>query len=206
VDHAEESETCEERGAEGEDAEAAEVDHEAEDASETAPFGFDEPGGFDFGHAGRAEGLEVAVDAADGDEESEDSPNGGGTEEEVHGDGAGSADEHGLFAADAVGEEAVEDLSEGVDEGRGENDFGHLGIGEMVLLGDGFVGDGEVVAAEIEAGVEEAEVTPVEAAAGTKTLRIGDGVFNRYRLSHSASRSTSVRSEGVARSLAAKGY
>lgn len=171
-DHAKESKTGKQGRAEIEDAEAAEIDHESEDAGESATFSFGKPGGFDFGHAGCAEGLKVSVDAANGHEETEDSPDRGGAEEDVHDDGAGGADEHRLFAADPIGDQSVDDLAKGINQRGGENNPRHLGIAEMVLVADGFVRDREIEPAEIKRCIEEPEVAPVEAAAGTEARRI----------------------------------
>ena len=46
----------------------------------------------------------------------------------------------------------------------------------MVLIADGFIGDGKVEAAEIEGGVEKAQISPVEAASRAETFWIGLGV------------------------------
>jgi hypothetical protein len=42
----------------------------------------------------------------------------------------------------------------------------------VILIGTGFVGDGDVVATEIEGGVEKAEVSPIEAAPRAKAGRV----------------------------------
>ena len=77
----EENETGEKRRAEIENPEAAEINHEPENAGEASALAMAEPGGVDFHHAGRAERLQVAVDPANGDEQPEQSPEGREPEE-----------------------------------------------------------------------------------------------------------------------------
>src|SRR5204862_7603357 len=60
----EEGKSGEQRRSEIEDAEAAEVDHETEEAGEAAALRMTEPGSIHFYHSGRAECLHVSIDAA----------------------------------------------------------------------------------------------------------------------------------------------
>src|SRR5271170_4633819 len=83
VDHAEQGETGEKRGAKSKNSSPAEIDHETKDPGETAAFGFREPGCFDFGHARRAKRLEVTVDAAYGDKQAKNPIDACSAKEEV---------------------------------------------------------------------------------------------------------------------------
>src|SRR5204863_9667574 len=61
-------------GSQFEDAKAAEVDHETEDAGEGAALRVTEPGSIYFYHSGRAECLHVSIDAANHHEQPKESP------------------------------------------------------------------------------------------------------------------------------------
>ena len=99
VNQAEDGEAGQQCRAEREDAEAAQVDHEAEDAGEPPALTVAEPGGVDLHHAGRAEGLQIAVHAADGDEQAKHPRERRGAKQHVHHDRARRADQHGAFAS-----------------------------------------------------------------------------------------------------------
>src|SRR5947199_8778904 len=64
----------EQRGSEFEDAETAEVDHETEDAGESAALRATEPGSIYFNHSGRTECLHVSIDAANDHEQPKKTP------------------------------------------------------------------------------------------------------------------------------------
>ena len=66
---AEKSKAGEEGGTEVEDAETTQIDHESENAGEAAAFSVLKPSGINFHHAGGTKGLEITINAADGNEE-----------------------------------------------------------------------------------------------------------------------------------------
>ena len=109
-------EAGEEERCEGVDRKLTQLDHDAEDTGEGAAFGAAEPRGIDFDHAGCAVGLEPAVEQRDESEGGERADEGREAEDEVTDDGADGADEHGPLSADAVGEEAVDQLAGAVSE------------------------------------------------------------------------------------------
>src|SRR4051812_16640812 len=170
----EENEAGQQRGPKRVDEKTAGIDHETKNAGETAPLDFGKPGGVDFYHAGSAERLQVTVDSADEQKPRKHSGERGEPEKEIHRHGAGSADEHGAFAANAIGEQTVEDLPAGVSKERGGDDRAHLPLVETELVADGFVRDREVVATGVKRGVKEANEGPVQPAPGTEPLRMGN--------------------------------
>ena len=167
----EEREAREQRRPQREDPEAPRVDHEAEDAGEAPALLRVEPRGVDLHHARSAEGLEVSVDATDGDEEAEQSRERGGAEREVHHHGAGRPDQHRALAAKAIGEQAVDHLAARIREERGRDDRAHVALAEAVLLAHRLVGERQVIPAHVERGVEQPEECPVLSAAPAKTGR-----------------------------------
>src|ERR1051326_8740313 len=102
VPKSEKNEPGEQRWTKGIDEESAGVDHESEDTSEAAALGVGEPRRIDLHHAGRAERLEVAVDAANQDEDRQYPPKRRDPEKQVHRDRSGRADEHRPLAAEAI--------------------------------------------------------------------------------------------------------
>jgi hypothetical protein len=159
-----------------EDPEATCVDHEAEDAGEAPALLRVEPRGVDLHHARSAEGLEVTVDATDGDEEAEQTREGGGAEREVHHHGAGRADQHRALAAQAIGEQAVDDLAARIREERGRDDRAHVALAEAELLAHRLVGERQVVPAHVERGVEQPEECPVLSAAPAEAGRMHEPI------------------------------
>src|SRR5436190_10084650 len=95
-----------------------------------------EPGGVDLHHPWRAESLQVTVDAADGRKHPEQAPKRGEAEKHIHDGRTGRADEHGALSAEAVGEQAVNDLATSVGEQRGRNDGAHLALGKTERFAD----------------------------------------------------------------------
>ncbi len=63
-----------------------------------------EPGRVHLHHARRAEGLQVAVDSANRDEEPKQPPERSEAENKVHRHRAGRADQHGALAAETIGD------------------------------------------------------------------------------------------------------
>ena len=185
VPHSEKEKPGEEGRPKGENTESPEVDHESKNAGEPAALVSPKPGGIHLHHARGAERLHVAIDPANRDKQSEQPPEGSHAEEDVHGDGARRADEHGAFAAETIGQEAVDDQAAGIREERGGDDRSHLRSRKTELRTDGVVAQGEVVAAEIKRGVEQAEKGPVQAAAGAEAgrMRNGDGCGHTFRIS-----------------------
>ena len=96
------------------DGELAGLNHETENAGERSAFGAVEPGGVDFDHARRAERLEIAVQQPDERKGREGPGKRGKAVDEIERNRPHRADEHGRAAADAVGQQAVEQLAEAV--------------------------------------------------------------------------------------------
>ena len=121
---------------------------------------------------------------------------------DVHHDRAGRADQHRAFAAEAVGEQAVDDLPAGIGEERGRDDRAHLRFAETELLADRAVRDREIVAAHVERGVEQADEDPVQAAPRAKTWRMrAEFGVKHERAEHERPRrgSNSKRSPAISR-------
>ncbi len=176
VNHSENDKSGEQRGAQVEDAKTSEVDHEPKNPGETAPLPMPEPGSVHFDHAWRAEGLHVAVDPANRHEQAKHPPKRGHPEEDVHDDRAGGTNQHRFFTPHFVGDEPVNDEPAGVrQQGRGDN-LAHVPAVEVELVADRLVRDREVVSAHVERGVQQADQTPVQTAARTKSRRISSAL------------------------------
>ena len=150
------------------DADVAELDHPAEDSGETPALAALKPGGVDLDHAGRAEGLKVAVERADEHERHEhptDAGHGDQTESDVQGDGTQGAESHGLLPAEAVGKQPVEKLADGVSAVATGVDRAVLLVGEVEGLGEFRRRNSEVSAAEVVGGVHQPEEKPVSSSA-----------------------------------------
>src|SRR5439155_23618106 len=106
---AEEGKSGEQRRSEFEDAEAAEVDHETEDAGEGAALRATESGSIYFYHSGRTECLHVSIDAANDHEQPKKSPNRRGAEKDVHKDRRRGSDKHRPFSTKTIDEETIQD-------------------------------------------------------------------------------------------------
>jgi len=109
-----ETESSENEGSEKADGDLAELNHETKDSRKSSAFLAGEPSGVDFDHAGATEGLEVAVEQPDHGEGSEGSSEGPEAKEKIDGNSADSADEEGFAAADAVGEESIDQLARAI--------------------------------------------------------------------------------------------
>src|SRR3954471_4565140 len=99
VKNAEDSKPTKQGWAAPGDAEPTEINHEPEDACETATLTMVEPGAVDFDHPRRSEGLHVAVNATNSDEQAKNADVGSRAKNHVHGYGSGSANEHDQFPA-----------------------------------------------------------------------------------------------------------
>ena len=106
-------------------------------------------------------------------------------EDEVEQDGADRADRHRLLAAHAVGEQAVDELADGIPAVAAGADHAVLRVVELELFLQLRRDDAEVVAAEVVAGVEQAEGEPVASAAAGESRadaagsRASAGIGNR---------------------------
>src|SRR5437773_1650789 len=140
----------EKSGAERVDEKSAGIDHEAENAGKAAALSVRKPRGVDFYHSRRAECLHVTVDPANQDEEPEQSPKRRDTENDVHDHSASRADEHRTFAAEMVGQQAIDDLTESISKQRGRDDRAHLRFVESKLVADRLVRDREIVATGVK--------------------------------------------------------
>src|SRR4030095_15900511 len=154
---AEKDETGEQGRAESKNPEAPEINHEPENAGETSALPLAEPGSVDFHHAGRAESRQVAVYTAKGDEHPEHSPKRRDAEEYIHHHRADGANEHGAFAAETIGQQAVNDLTTRIGEQGGRDDCAHVRLAEAELFADRTIRDREIVAAHVERRVEQSD-------------------------------------------------
>src|SRR5262249_12800400 len=94
-----------------------ELDHATENPSKSASLVALKPTGVDLHHARRPEGLHVTVEGSNqykGRQHPADVAPACETEKEVEQDGAKRADRHRLLAADAIGEEAIDELPDGI--------------------------------------------------------------------------------------------
>ncbi len=160
------------------------------------------PGGVDLDETRRAERLQVTVHAANRDEHSqqrknqvqmqpterhepmalfEEAPLRGGAEEHIHGDRSGRANEHSAFSAEAVGEQAIDDLAAGVGQGPTRQDRADVRPRESELVTYGLISKREVVTAHVEGGVQQTEKPPVQPAPRAKAGRIGESGGSRCR-------------------------
>src|SRR3981081_3241703 len=86
--HPKQQESSKERGAKPTNGETAGVDHESEDAGKSSARVRPKPGGVYLDHSRRAERLQVSVDPANSNKQSENSPKRRHAEKKIHRDGA----------------------------------------------------------------------------------------------------------------------
>ena len=113
------------------DGKLAGLDHKPENAGERPAFGAVEPGGVDFDHARRAERLKIAVQQPDERKGREGPGERGEAVNEIERNRPQRADEHGRAAADAVGQQAIEQLAEAVGDRPAAENAGDLERVEM---------------------------------------------------------------------------
>lgn len=156
-----ETESSENEGSEKADGDLAELNHEAKDSRKSSAFLAGEPSGVNFDHPRATEGLEVAVEEPDHRKGGEGSSEGTEAKDQINGDGADSADEEGFAAADAVGEESIDQLARTISEGPDGEHVGDL-RGSEVELGDHTRGrETEIVAAHVVGAVKATNGDPV---------------------------------------------
>ena len=95
----------------------------------------------------------------------------------IHHHRAGGTDEHGVFAAETIGEQAVDDLAARIGEQRGRDDRAHVCLAESELFADRTIRDRKIVAAHVERRVEQADESPVQTTARAEAGRMMDRVF-----------------------------
>ncbi len=156
------------------DRKLAQLNHEAKNAGERPALRPPEPGRVHFDHAGRAEGLHVAIHQPDRGESCKSAGEGSKAEDQIDNDGSCGADQHGGLAANPVGKQTVHELSGPVSKRPGAQHSGNLESAEPKLRHHARSREPEIIPAHIKRGIEQSDDKPVQAPARTETGRIFD--------------------------------
>ena len=145
------------------------INHATEDSRERATFRLAEPRRVNLDEARRAERLDITVNTSQHHEQPQHAPKRRCAEQQVHCDCPCRADEHRALAANPVGEQSIDDLSDGIREQLRRDDAAHVRLRKMKLIGDGFISEGKIVAAQIIGRIHQPDDAPVQTATRTES-------------------------------------